>query len=184
MKTIKQIADEIGISKQAVYKRFKGKLYAEVYPYIHTKNNVIYILEYGENIIKADFSAYSTISEGAHTEHIRSASMDNTVYTLEQSESVVKANFLDDSTISKGAHTEHIRSAPINTHTDTLIQILQKELEAKNKQIEELTATIKIQAESIGSLQSLVKNAQTLHALEKGGKVNFLKRFFSKRRDS
>lgn len=27
MKTIRQIADEIGVSKQAVYKRYKGKLY-------------------------------------------------------------------------------------------------------------------------------------------------------------
>ena len=29
MKTIRQIADEIGVSKQAVYKRYKGKLYTE-----------------------------------------------------------------------------------------------------------------------------------------------------------
>ena len=28
-KTIKQIADEIGVSKQTVYKRYKGKLYTE-----------------------------------------------------------------------------------------------------------------------------------------------------------
>ena len=28
-KTIKQIADEIGVSKQAVYKRYKGKLHTE-----------------------------------------------------------------------------------------------------------------------------------------------------------
>ena len=29
MKTIRQIADEIGVSKQTVYKRYKGKLYTE-----------------------------------------------------------------------------------------------------------------------------------------------------------
>lgn len=29
MKTIRQIADEIGVSKQAVYKRYKGKLHTE-----------------------------------------------------------------------------------------------------------------------------------------------------------
>ena len=116
MKTIKQIADEIGVSKQAVYKRFKGKLYTEVLPYVDTKDGVTYISEQGEDIVKTDFLASETISaisEGAHTE----------------------------------PHTERIR----DTATDILIQMLQRELEVKNKQIEELTATIKIQAESISA---------------------------------
>ena len=33
MKTIRQIADEIGVSKQAVYKRYKGKLHTVCAPY-------------------------------------------------------------------------------------------------------------------------------------------------------
>ena len=113
MKTIKQIADEIGVSKQAVYKRFKGKLYTEVLPYVDIKDGVTYISEQGEDIVKMDFSASETISEGAHTK----------------------------------PHTERIR----DTATDMLIQMLQRELEVKNKQIEELTTTIKIQAESISA---------------------------------
>ena len=35
MKTIRQIADEIGVSKQAVYKRYKGKLYTVCAPYAY-----------------------------------------------------------------------------------------------------------------------------------------------------
>mgnify|MGYP002225183355 FL=1 len=32
MKTIRQIADEIGVSKQTVYKRYKGKLHTVCAP--------------------------------------------------------------------------------------------------------------------------------------------------------
>lgn len=37
MKTIRQIADEIGVSKQTVYKRYKGKLHTVCAPYAHTE---------------------------------------------------------------------------------------------------------------------------------------------------
>ena len=55
MKTIREIAEEIGASKQAVYKRYKGKLYKVVLPYARIVDGTIYILEQGENIIKQDF---------------------------------------------------------------------------------------------------------------------------------
>ena len=54
-KTIKQIADEIGVSKQTVYKRYKGKLYTVCAPYAHTEQGVLYIEEQGETLIKQDF---------------------------------------------------------------------------------------------------------------------------------
>ena len=117
MKTILQIAREIGVSKQAVYKRFKGKLHTDILPYIHMQDGTIYILEQGENIIKSDFLKDSEVSVGAHT----------------------------------GVDTERIQDIQTDTAVNTLIQMLQRELELKNKQIEELTATIKIQAESINA---------------------------------
>ena len=52
MKTIRQIADEIGVSKQAVYKRFKGKLHTVCAPYAHTERGILYISEQGEILIK------------------------------------------------------------------------------------------------------------------------------------
>lgn len=54
-KTIKQIADEIGVTKQAVYKRYKGKLYTVCAPYTHTERGTLYLLEQAETIIKKDF---------------------------------------------------------------------------------------------------------------------------------
>ena len=50
MKTIRQIADELGVSKQAVYKRFKGKLHTVCAPYAHTEQGVLYLEEQGETL--------------------------------------------------------------------------------------------------------------------------------------
>ena len=67
MKTIRQIADEIGVSKQAVYKRYKGKLYTACAPYAHTVQGVLYLSEQAETLIKQDFLKDNR-SNGAHTE--------------------------------------------------------------------------------------------------------------------
>jgi hypothetical protein len=115
MKSVLQIAKDIGVSKQAVYKRFKGRLYTDVLPYVHTKQGTVYISEQGETIIKQDFKGNMGISEEVHTECIRDTVTD--------------------------------------TVMDTLVLMLKKELEEKNRQIEELTATIRIQAETMRALQ-------------------------------
>ena len=67
MKTIRQIADEIGVSKQAVYKRYKGKLHTVCAPYAHTVQGVLYLSEQAETLIKQDF-LQNDRSNGAHTE--------------------------------------------------------------------------------------------------------------------
>ena len=55
MKTIRQIADEIGVSKQAVYKRYKGKLHTVCAPYTHTEQGVLYLSEQAETLINKIF---------------------------------------------------------------------------------------------------------------------------------
>ena len=67
MKTIRQIADEIGVSKQAVYKRYKGQLHTVCAPYAHTEQGVLYLSEQAETLIKQDFLKDDR-SNGAHTE--------------------------------------------------------------------------------------------------------------------
>lgn len=71
-KTIKSIAEELGVSKQAVYKRYKGKLYSVCAPYAHTENGILYLSEQGVHIIEQDF-ADNPCSTGAHTERVRCA---------------------------------------------------------------------------------------------------------------
>ena len=72
MKTIRQIADELGVSKQAVYKRFKGKLHTVCAPYAHTEQGVLYLEDQGETLIKQDF-LQDDRSIGAHTERSNGA---------------------------------------------------------------------------------------------------------------
>jgi uncharacterized protein YqgV (UPF0045/DUF77 family) len=56
-KTIKQIADELGVSKQAVHqKRRKEPLSTSLQPFTTTVDGVIYISVDGENLIKQAFS--------------------------------------------------------------------------------------------------------------------------------
>lgn len=55
-KTIRQIADELGVSKQAVQKRMSRKpLCTSIQPYISTVHGVKYIDDVGENLIKSAF---------------------------------------------------------------------------------------------------------------------------------
>lgn len=111
MKTIKQIADELNVSKQAVYKRYRGKLYTEVHPYTHTENGTVYIDEQGENIIKQDFLKNKPGTSGADTEHIQGHS---------------------------GADKEYIPTQILDTLNKT-IELLQTQLKEKDNHIKELT---------------------------------------------
>ena len=56
MKTIKQIADEIGVSRQAVHKKIKQEpLSTSLQEFMSTKNNVVYISVDGINLVKTAF---------------------------------------------------------------------------------------------------------------------------------
>ena len=114
-KTIKQIADEIGVSKQTVYKRYKGKLYTVCAPYAHTEQGVLYIEEQGETLIKQDF-LQKECSIGAHT------------YAHTER--------------SNGAVLEQSENAGVVAVLQTTIDTLQGQLAIKDKQIEELNARL------------------------------------------
>lgn len=90
-KTIKQIADELGISKQKVYRFIKKEHINES----HQENNVMYYDDTAQNLINNYFTKKECINE---------------------------------------SHQNHINE----TVNDTLIEMLKKELENKNKQISEL----------------------------------------------
>lgn len=55
-KTVKQIADELGVSKQAVHQKRKSKeLSTALQPFTSTVDGVVYISVDGENLIKQAF---------------------------------------------------------------------------------------------------------------------------------
>ena len=128
MKTIRQIADEIGVSKQTVYKRYKGKLHTVCAPYAHTEQGVLYIEEQGETLIKQDF-LQKECSVGAHTyAHTERSNGE----VLEQSENVGVIAVLQ-----------------------TTIDTLQGQLEVKDRQIEKLTEALIAAQQTAAAAQAL-----------------------------
>jgi len=105
MKKFQEIADELGMTKQAVYKRYKNRLFESVSPYARVVGGATYIMDEGERLIKQSF-----LGDGGFS----------------------------------NAHTTRA--------WDTLILMLQKELRAKNRQIEAQANIIQVQAKTIKTL--------------------------------
>lgn len=137
MKTIRQIADELGVSKQAVYKRFKGKLYTVCAPYAHTEQGVLYLEEQGETLIKQDF-LQDDRSVGAHTD----------THTER----------------SNGAVLEQGQQVDFVAVLQATIDTLQGQLEVKDRQIEQQAQTITRLSDALVAAQQTAAAAQALHA--------------------
>ena len=128
MKTIRQIADEIGVSKQAVYKRYKGKLHTVCAPYAHTEQGVLYLSEQAETLIKQDFLKDDR-SIGAHTD----------THTER----------------SNGAVLEQSQEANVVAVLQATIDTLQGQLEVKDRQIEKLTEALVAAQQTAAAAQAL-----------------------------
>ena len=137
MKTIRQIADEIGVSKQAVYKRYKGKLHTVCAPYAHTEQGVLYLSEQAETLIKQDFLRDDR-SIGAHTD----------THTER----------------SNGAVPEQSQEAGVVAVLQATINTLQGQLSVKDQQIEELNARLAEVSSALLAAQQTAAAAQALHA--------------------
>lgn len=144
MKTIRQIADEIGVSKQTVYKRFKGKLHTVCAPYAHTINGVLYVEEKGEKLIKQDF-----LEDGSSK--LEQLERSNLVHT----EHLERSN---------GAVPEQGHQADLMAVLQATIDTLQGQLEVKDKQLEQQAQTITQLTEALIAAQQTAAAAQALHA--------------------
>ena len=128
MKTIRQIADEIGVSKQAVYKRYKGKLHTVCAPYTHTEQGVLYLSEQAETLIKQDFLKDDR-SNGAHTDTHTERSI--------------------------GAVPEQSQEDGVVAVLQATIDTLQGQLEVKDRQIEKLTEALVAAQKTAAAAQAL-----------------------------
>ena len=137
MKTVRQIADELGVSKQAVYKRFKGKLYTVCAPYAHTEQGALYLEEQAETIIKQDFL---------------------------QDDHSIEAHTDTHTERSNGAVLEQGQQADLMAVLQATIDTLQSQLEVKDRQIEQQTQTITRLTNALVAAQQTAAAAQALHA--------------------
>ena len=184
MKTIKQIADELGVSKQAIQKRIKREpLYTSLKPYIATIDGTLYIDTDGENIIK---NAYN------NGEKIQVA--DNVPTNLTTPKIDVSTNVHSDvysqnhdvpDNQQDNVHTEnhnvHTADNLLYSVLEKTIDELRKQLEVKDRQILELTAINKNLSESI-NMERKNELAETLIDSRKRlpRKKGFFSRWFSR----
>ena len=143
-KTIKQIADEIGVSKQAIHQRIKRhpELKERLQPFMTTVDGTVYIDVDGENIVKSAFSS------------IKSENTVNTTNTIDNNVDVAVNGVLTalQSTIDILQKQLSEKDSQLSTKD---LQILEKD-----KQISELTAALVSSQEQHKALTA----AQALHA--------------------
>ena len=120
-KTIKQIADEIGVSKQAVQKRLSREpLCTIIKPYLSMDKGVNYIDVVGEKLIKTAFA------KNNRQPSVDSLSTDNNDVPTDKASLSVDKNVVD-------VVVDVLKSQ---------IETLQAQLEVKDKQIEQLRAEL------------------------------------------
>ena len=160
-KTIKQVADELGVSKQAVWQRVKRTKYLAdmLADHSRTVNGRIYIDEALEQHIKMLYSSIRVDETSVNKRH--------DVYETSAR--------VDETSVNKG-HDVYETSARVDETSvntadgkllDTLqqtVSMLQQQLLAKDKQIDELTAMLKASQDQQATLASALTAAQALHA--------------------
>jgi len=167
MKTIKQISENLGVSKQAVQKRIaREPLKTQIKPYVHMHGNAKYIADTGIDMIASVFeSEPTTKSEKVYTTAIDTGidAIDKTIDTIDKT--IDMGIDAIDKTIDKGIDTI---DASIDTGNQTIdksiIEILQKEMDIKNGQIAELTAANRELTAALENTTASLRAAQALHA--------------------
>ncbi len=150
-KTIKQIADELGVSKQAVQKRLSREpLYTSIQPYVYTQDGVKYIDVVGENLIKSAFS--KTGIDKTDNLSIDMAIDKNSTLSIDKSD----------------LYTPMIEV--LQATIDTLqgqLATKDEQIRGQQAQIEQLTAALQQQTSALESTTAALTAAQALHAADK-----------------
>jgi len=90
LKTIKEIADELGVSKQAVWQKIKRTTSIDLRKFTSTKGNTVYVDGRGQKAIKKMFNDKNTTKRRQHRE---SVDVNENMY-VDDSESTKEIDFL------------------------------------------------------------------------------------------
>ena len=144
MKTIRQIADEIGVSKQAVFKKIKREpLSTSLQGLTETVDGRLMVEVDGEKLIKQAFSEIIPSTTDKQLTGVVDGSVDGASTKNEEKAAAV------DGVIS-------VLQATIDT--------LQGQLEVKDQQIEQQAQTITRLTDALAAAQQTAAAAQALHA--------------------
>ena len=144
MKTIRQIADEIGVSKQAVFKKIKREpLSTSLQGFTATVDGRLMVSVDGEKLIKQAFSEIAPST----TDNQLTGAVDGLV----------------DAPSTKNAEKTAEVDGVISVLQAT-IDTLQGQLEVKDRQIEQQAQTITRLTDALAAAQQTAAAAQALHA--------------------
>ena len=156
-KTIKQISEELGVTKQAIHQRLKRNvdLKNSLKPFMKTVDGVIHVEVGGQNLLKEAF-----------IKPINKYVCSNVYGKVKDNVTDNKSNVTDNKgnvTDNKDNVTDNT-SQPVITILEATIKTLQEQLSVKDKQIENLTTTLQDSQETQRNLAEALNSAQALHA--------------------
>lgn len=167
-KSIKQIADEIGVSKQAIFKKIKREpLSTSLQQFISTIDGRLMVSVDGEKIIKqAFYNAYTANKDEIceQTKQILKNEVDDNQLTVDaevHDNQLTVDSAVDDNPPSTINQTNNYKTSQdienIITVLENTIETLKNQLEIKDAQIEKLT-------DALVAAQQTAAAAQALHA--------------------
>jgi len=152
MKTVKQIADELGVSKQAVFYRIKQLSKDD--PFLASKENGVLTVSFdGEKRVKQAFLDSDRQKDRQKDRQNVDGSFDGRQKAFDGANPATKP--FDEKTVKETVKKDDAFDGLTEVLQETIAllrdQLASKDhqITVKDRQIEELTATIRIQAESI-----------------------------------
>ena len=173
-KTIRQIADEIGVTRQAVYQKIKSNqsTISNLKLYTFIVDSVKYYTPDGEALIKSLFSGKSTVKQTVN-EGVKLST--ESVYTpvnkftpCKDGETPIKP-VVSDGAVNKGVNkavnmsTEPVYT-PVNEFTANLTDLFTAQLKEKDKQIAEKDKQLAEKDAQIAALTAMLQSAQEQQA--------------------
>ncbi len=160
-KTIKQVADELGVSKQAVWQRVKRtkELSDMLAEHSRTVNGRVYIDEDLEQRIKTLYSSIRVDETSVN----KGRDVDETTARVCET-SVNKDHDVDETAPAVDETSVNTADSKLLNTLQQTVSMLQQQLLAKDKQIDDLTAMLKASQEQQATLASALTAAQALHA--------------------
>lgn len=162
MKTIKNIAEEINVTKQAVFKKIRTEPFkTKIGSHLHTISGVINIDEEGEILIKKEFE--KTISKRTSTSPRKNNKETQYIEKIFVLETQIK--LLEDKIVS--LEKELLEAEKQKPETNKIVDreildILKTQLENKDRQLENKdTQILNIQEQSKESVQAVKQTAAT-----------------------
>ena len=190
-KTIRQIADEIGVTRQAIYKKFKlhSAIANNIKAYSFTVDRVKYYTTEGEKIIKSLFTnnydvpqeTVDVSTEQFTSDNLTTAKVDRLTHQLtdeltglQDDKTRIKSVFSDSSTQQTTADvsTEQLTSVNLTTAkvdrlTHQLTVLFSAQLTTKDKQLEEKDRQLAEKDKQIAMLMEQTNNlTQALQAAQ------------------